>query len=67
MTINDVLTFTEAAQRWGLDTSTLRKLVHSNRLTNGVDYRKSGGTWLITRAAMEKVYKERPLSCGDVF
>ena len=52
------MTFKEAAEEWKLDTSTLRKMVLTNKLIEDVDYRKSGGTWIITRAAMIKVYGE---------
>lgn len=54
--IENVLTFTEASKTWGLSDSTLRKLVLTNKLTNGIDYRKSAGTWLITRDAMKRLY-----------
>lgn len=52
----NILTFKEAAKMWGLSDSTLRKLVVTNKLTEGIDYRKSGGTWLITKNAMRKIY-----------
>ena len=62
MTINEVLTFSEAERLYGLSEGTLRKYVSyelkkGSRFINGVDYRKSGKTWLITRKAMEREYK----------
>lgn len=54
--LENVMTFTEASKKWGLNDSTLRKLVATEKLEEGIDYRKSGNTWLITREAMEKVY-----------
>ena len=54
--LDAVMTFAEATEKWGLADSTLRKLVKTNKLTENVDYRKSGKVWLITREAMEKVY-----------
>ena len=53
-----ILTFAEASDLWGLDSSTLRKLVTTKKLVDGVDYRKSGKVWLITRSAMERIYGE---------
>lgn len=57
--INEVMTFAEATQRWGLADSTLRKLATTNKLLEGLDFRKSGKVWLITREAMERVYGKR--------
>lgn len=54
--IENVLTFAEASEQWGLDDSTLRKLVTTDKLQEGIDYRKSGRTWLITKGAMKKIY-----------
>jgi hypothetical protein len=54
--INVVMTFAEASEKWELDDSTLRKLVTTNKLAEGTDYRKSGKVWLITKEAMIKVY-----------
>lgn len=54
--LNDVMTFSEAAEKWNIDSSTLRKLVNTDKLIKDVDYRKSGSVWLITKEAMEKVY-----------
>jgi len=53
-----VMTFPEAAERWGLGESTLRSMVRDNRLEENKDYRKSGRSWLITKAAMIKLYGE---------
>ena len=52
------MTFAEATERWGLADSTLRKLVTTDKLQEGIDYRKSGKVWLITKKAMKKVYGE---------
>ena len=56
--IKTVLTFAEASHRWGLNDSTLRKLVNTNKLQENIDYRKSGKVWLITEEAMFKIYGE---------
>jgi len=60
MTINDVLTASEAAKMYGLDESTLRRACtgqkgYPPRFTDE-ECRKSGRVWLITRAGMERVY-----------
>lgn len=55
-----MMTFTEAAERWGLDDSTLRKLVKTDKVKENIDYGKSGNTWLINVKAMERIYGEEP-------
>jgi hypothetical protein len=54
--ISEVLTFSEAAEIWDIDPSTLRHRVTSEELQEGVDYRKSSKVWLITKNAMERLY-----------
>ena len=59
--IDDVLTFAEAEELYGLSKGVLRKYVSyelkkGSRFKEGIDYRKSGKTWLITREAMEREY-----------
>lgn len=56
--INEIMTFAEATEKWGLADSTLRKLVKTDKIKENVDYRKSGKVWLITKSAMEKIYGE---------
>lgn len=61
--IDKVMTFAEAEGIYGLAGGTLRKYVSyklkESRWKEGVDYRKSGKTWLITKKAMERIYGER--------
>lgn len=54
--ISEVLTFSEAAEIWDIDPSTLRHKVTGEDLQEGLDYRKSGKVWLITKNAMERLY-----------
>jgi hypothetical protein len=54
--ISEVLTFSEAAEIWDIDSSTLRHRVTGEELQEGIDYRKSGKVWLITKNAMERLY-----------
>lgn len=56
--LNDVMTFSEASEKWGLGESTLRSVIRTNKLIEGVDYRKSGKVWLITKEAMQRLYDD---------
>lgn len=57
--ISEIYTFSEAAEIWGIDPSTLRHRVTSADLICGSDYKKSGKVWLITKSAMERLYGVR--------
>lgn len=57
-TIDKVLTFSEASKIWGKSDSTFRMLIRTGKLKEGVDYRKSGNVWLVTRKAMIRIYGE---------
>ena len=54
----NVMTTTEAALKWGLSESTVRKAIQKNKFKFGQEYRKSGRITLITKDAMERVYGE---------
>lgn len=57
--LDEVITAKEACILWGLNHTTVTKLITTtNKLVEGIDYRKSGGTWLITKSAMFKIYGE---------
>ena len=63
MTIDDVMTATEAAEIWGLNPSTLKKACtgqkgYPPRFTAD-ECRKSENIWLVTRAGMERLYGKR--------
>ena len=59
MIINEVLTLTEASLLWNKEVSTLRRnFVNNVSFKLGVDCRKSGSTWLVTKASMLRVYGE---------
>lgn len=54
--LKHILTTTEAAELWGIDSSTIRKALESGKFEEH-EYRKSGPrSWLITYHAMERVY-----------
>lgn len=57
--IDEVMTVSEAAVLWGKSEGAIRAAIKAKKFIIGVDYRKAGGTTLITREAMERVYGKR--------
>lgn len=55
---DNLMSFGDATELWGLNESTLRKAVEYGRLTNGVDVCKYGKQWIITMDAMRREYGE---------
>ena len=56
LVLDDVMTFAEAAERWGLsDPAILRVAVTRGRFRPD-EIRKSLHVWLVTRQAMERVF-----------
>lgn len=56
--LDEVLTFTEAAEKWGLaDGKTIRKAVERKRF-QAHEIKKSGNVWLTTYDAMYRVFGE---------
>lgn len=53
---NGLMSFSDAAEKWGIDDSTLRKAAASGRLVNGVDVCKFGKQWVITENSMKKIF-----------
>lgn len=51
-----LMSFADASELWGLNESTLRKAIAYGKIVSGVDARKYGKQWVITRAAMEREY-----------
>lgn len=58
--LDNVMTLVEATEKWGLADSTLRKLMATDKLVAGIDYKKSGRATLITKRAMIKIYGDMP-------
>ena len=56
--INNVMTVSEAAEKWGITEGAIRKAIKSGKFIPGIDYRKAGRITLICREAMERVYGE---------
>lgn len=53
-----LMSFAEASELWGLSESTLRKAVSYGKIESGIDARKYGKQWIITRDAMQREYGE---------
>lgn len=53
---DNLLAFADATDIWGLNESTLRKAVAYRKLVQGVDVKKFGKQWLVTKEAMEREY-----------
>lgn len=56
--LNNVLTASEASEKWGLSESTIRKAVNNGKFLMNSEYRKSKGTILILLSAMKRIYGE---------
>jgi predicted nucleotidyltransferase len=55
MQFQPIYTITEAADLWGLDTSTIRKAAIAGKFPVGEAW-KSGSTWLVTRQGMIAIF-----------
>lgn len=51
-----LMSFSEAAQKWNIDDSTLRKAVANGRFIENVDIKKFGKQWVIREASMKNVF-----------
>ena len=51
-----LMAFSDASELWGLSESTLRKAVSYGKIVPGVDARKYGKQWVVTREAMSREY-----------
>lgn len=51
-----LMSFADASELWGLSESTLRKAVAYGKIVAGVDARKFGKQWIVTREAMVREY-----------
>lgn len=51
-----LLSFSEAASKWSIDDSTLRKAVTSSRLVENIDVKKFGKQWVISEDAMKRLF-----------
>jgi len=55
VTLNEVLTLSEAAEMWCVDPSTIRHAIGNNRFSSD-EVRKSCSTWLIVYEAMARIF-----------
>lgn len=51
-----LMSFSEAAQKWNIDDSTLRKAVANGRFIENVDIKKFGKQWVIREMSMKNVF-----------
>ena len=51
-----LMSFSDASELWGLSESALRKAVAYGKIIPGVDARKFGKQWVVTRDAMYREY-----------
>ncbi len=62
--LDDVMTAKEAAERWGIAPITIRQACSGYKKSpprfTAEESRKSAGTWLVTRAGMERLYGLEP-------
>lgn len=57
-----LMSFADASELWGLSESALRKAISYGKIVPGVDARKYGKQWVITRSAMEREYGEAAIA-----
>ncbi len=55
---DNLISFKDATDLWGLNESTLRKNISYGRLKEGTDVMKFGKQWIITKEAMIRLYGE---------
>lgn len=53
---DNLMSFADATELWGLSESTLRKAISYGKIVAGIDARKYGKQWIVTRDAMEREY-----------
>lgn len=53
---DNLMSFADASELWGLSESTLRKAVSYGKIVSGIDARKYGKQWIVTKDAMQREY-----------
>ena len=56
--LDELMSFSDASELWGLSESALRKAVSYGKIVPGVDARKYGKQWVVTCEAMTREYGE---------
>ncbi|MFX0547900.1 helix-turn-helix domain-containing protein [Hathewaya histolytica] len=56
--LEDVLTFSEAAEKYGLSNGAVLRNYVKRGLLEENEYRKSGNVWLVKKSAMERLFKK---------
>lgn len=55
---NNLVSSQEAAKIFGKNDSYFRKLANSGKLTENIDFKKFGTTWVFSLEALEKYFKK---------
>ncbi len=60
---SDALSFQQASELWGIDNSTIRKLLKRDGLDEGIDCKRIGSLWVISKYSKYKTFKgiKKPL------
>lgn len=53
---DDLMSFSDVSELWGLSESTLRKVITYGKIVSGVDARKYGKQWVVNLDAMSREY-----------
>lgn len=56
--LEEVMTLKEASEVYNKADNTLRINIKQGKFNEGIDCRKSGGTWLILKSALDREYKK---------
>ncbi|WP_039232088.1 helix-turn-helix domain-containing protein [Clostridium novyi] len=61
MKLADVMDLKEASEKYNLNINTLKSICQKelHGLKSGVDYRKTGRVWIITKDAIEKILEKK--------
>lgn len=59
------MSFADAANIYGLEESALRKAVSYGKLIPGIDCCKFGKQWVVTKAAMDREYRENLMAVAE--
>ncbi|MBR6352447.1 MAG: DUF2442 domain-containing protein [Firmicutes bacterium] len=51
-----LLSMKEATDRWGINESTIRKAIAAGRFEEGIDIKKFGKQWVLSRGSVEREY-----------
>lgn len=56
--LEEVMTLKEASEAYNKASNTLRINIKQGKFKEGVDCKKSGGTWIILKSSLDREYKK---------